>query len=119
MVGDGNSAPYVGYGPWFVILQGESGKFHFLAHLEPATSAMGPLGAQMLAGQQVGVTSSANHTHWEVRDKMVPDFAAGETNFTNNSDPLGWLSIAALLSGSVLIVGGSVLFLWLLLRRRS
>lgn len=115
MVGDGNSAPFVGYGPWFVIIQGDSGKFHFLGHLEPAASSMAPMGAQVSAGDQVGTTSSANHTHWEVRDKMVPDFAAGEDNFTNNSDPVGWLETAAIGIGAALIVGGALLF-WYLLR---
>lgn len=119
-VGDGASAPYVGYGPWFVIIQGsDSGKFHFLGHLEPATAGMALVGQVVTAGDQVGVTSSANHTHWEVRDKQVPDFAAGEDNFTNNSDPLGWLASAQMgILGPVLIAGASVLLLWLLLRRQ-
>lgn len=119
MVGDGNSAPFVGYGPWFVIIQGESGKFHFLGHLEPSTSTMAPMGLRVTAGDQVGVTSAANHTHWEVRTNMVPDFASGEDNFSNNTDPLGWLAMAMLGAGTVLVVGGAALFLWLLLRRRS
>jgi murein DD-endopeptidase MepM/ murein hydrolase activator NlpD len=115
-VGSGAAAPFVGYGPWFIIIQGDdSGKFHLLAHLEPATSSMAPMGAQVVAGDQVGVTSSANHTHWEVRDKPVPDFAAGEDNFTNNNDPLAWLSGASMGTlGTVLLVGGAALFLWLL-----
>lgn len=117
--GDGSAAPFVGYGPWFVVLQGQdSGKFHLLGHLEPLTAALGQLGAQLLAGQQVGTTSSANHTHWEVRSKVSPDYGSGEDNFTNNVDPLGWLSTAALGLGAVLVVGGAVLF-FLLLRRRS
>lgn len=114
--GDGNSAPFVGYGPWFVIMQGASGKFHFLGHLDPAASGMAPAGQAVTAGDQVGVTSSANHTHWEVRDKMVPDFAAGEDNFSNNSDPLGWLSGAQMgVLGTVLIAGASAALLWLLM----
>jgi murein DD-endopeptidase MepM/ murein hydrolase activator NlpD len=119
MVGDGNSPPYVGYGPWFAIVQGQgSGKFHFLAHLDPLTAGFGPIGAQVTAGQQIGTTSSANHTHWEVRSRMVPDFAAGEDNFTNNSDPIGWLGLASIGAGALLIVGGALLF-FVLLRRRS
>jgi len=114
-VGNGAVAPFVGYGPWFVIIQGnDSGKFHLLAHLEPATSSMAPMGAQVVAGDQIGVTSSANHTHWEVRAKPAPDFAAGEDNFTNNSNPLGWLSGASGALGTALLVGGGALFLWLL-----
>jgi len=120
MAGDGNSAPYVGYGPWFAIVQGQdSGKFHLLGHLEPATAGLAPIGAQMLAGQTLGMTSSANHTHWEVRSKMAPDFASGENNFTNNTDPIGWLSMAALGLGAVLVVGSAAILLLLLIRRRS
>jgi hypothetical protein len=75
---------------------------------------MAPIGAPVVAGDQVGITSSANHTHWEVRDKMVPDFAVGEDNFTNNEDPLGWLSGASMgIFGTALLVGAA-LFLWLL-----
>ncbi len=119
MVGDGNSAPFVGYGPWFAVIQGDGGKFHLLGHLEPAAAGMGPMGAQVTAGDQIGVTSSANHTHWEVRSSLVPDFAGGETNIDNNSDPIGWLTLAAIGAGTVLVVGGSALLLWLLLRRRQ
>jgi murein DD-endopeptidase MepM/ murein hydrolase activator NlpD len=77
------------------------------------------MGTQVTAGQQVGVTSSANHTHWEVRSNLVPDFADGETNIDNNSDPVGWLTLAAIGAGTLLVVGGSALLLWLLLRRRQ
>lgn len=118
MVADGNSAPFVGYGPWLAIVRGVSGKFHLLGHLDPAAAALAPMGAQVVAGQPIGVTSSANHTHWEVRSKMIPDFAAGESNFSNNTDPLGWLGAAALGIGAVLIVAGAVTVFWLL-RRRS
>ena len=49
---------------------------------------------------------------------MVPDFAAGEDNFSNNIDPIGWLTFAKLGDlGSILLVGGATLFLWLLWRR--
>lgn len=116
MAGDGAAAPFVGYGPWFAVIQGDSGKFHLLGHLEPATAGMAAVGQAVTAGQQVGVTSSANHTHWEVRDKAVPDFANGETNFSNNTDPIGWLALA-LGAGTLLLVGGAALFLWLLSRR--
>jgi len=119
LAGDGNSAPFVGYGPWFVVIQGDSGKFHLLAHLDPAGATAAPVGAAVTAGQVIGTTSSANHTHWEVRDKAVPDYESGETNATNNSDPLGWLAQAALGVGAVLVIGGAAVLIWLLLRRRS
>jgi len=115
--GDGNSAPFVGYGPWFAIIQGASGKFHMLAHLDPTTSSMATAAQVVSAGDQLGTTSSANHTHWEVRDQMVPDFANGADNFSNNSDPVAWLSFARLGDlGPVLLVTGALVFLWLLRR---
>src|SRR5215470_7772971 len=78
VAGDGASAPYVGYGPWFAVIQGDSGKFHLLGHLEPAAAGMAPVGQAVAAGQVVGTTSAANHTHWEVRAKAAPDYASGE-----------------------------------------
>jgi len=119
LVGDGNSAPYVGYGPWFVIVQGDSGKFHLLAHLDPASAGAAPIGSPVTAGQMIGFTSSANHTHWEVRAKAAPDYASGEDNFSNNVDPLGWLMQAALGVGAALVAASAALLIWLLLRRRS
>lgn len=118
-IGDGSIAPFVGYGPWFAIIQGaESGKYHLLAHLEPMTSSMAPAGVAVIAGDQIGTTSSANHTHWEVRDKMMPDFAAGETNFDNNSDPLAWLTLARIGAlGAVLLVGAAAALWWLIIKR--
>jgi murein DD-endopeptidase MepM/ murein hydrolase activator NlpD len=117
MVG-GDVAPFVGYGPWWILIQGESGKCHLLAHLEPFTSAMTQVGAQVTAGQVIGTTSSANHTHWEVRDKPIPDFANGETNLDNNSDPIAWLAMSGF-GGltTILIVSGAAALLWLLYQR--
>ena len=85
----GASPPYQGYGPWVVIIKGGSGRYHLLAHLDPATNRV-QVGQQVSAGQQVGTTSSANHTHWEVRRRITP--AAGQTNLQNNEDPQTWLT---------------------------
>lgn len=98
---DGNSAPFAGYGPWLIVMQGASGKFHLLGHLEPTTAALGPVSKRVAEGDLVGTTSSANHTHWEVRDKPWPP--AGKTNFDNNSDPIAWLS-----GNTILLVGGLI-----------
>jgi murein DD-endopeptidase MepM/ murein hydrolase activator NlpD len=111
-VGDGASAPFVGYGPWFAIIQGDGGKFHFLGHLDPSTAGMGLQGAAVTAGDPVGTTSSANHTHWEVRTRMVPDFANGEDNFSNNSDPLAWLASQDLVV-PLLLIGAAALLIYL------
>lgn len=115
----GDVAPFVGYGPWWVMIQGASGKYHLLAHLEPFTSSMASVGMQVTAGQVVGTTSSANHTHWEVRDKPVPDFANGEDNFSNNSDPIAWLTMAGF-GGitTILLAGGAAVLLWLIYQQR-
>lgn len=75
------------------------------------------MGQQVAAGQQIGTTSTANHTHWEVRDSIVPDFAGGEDNFSNNSDPITWLTLAPIGgTGTVLLAAGSAVLLWLLWR---
>lgn len=116
MATDGNSAPFVGYGPWLVVIQGDSGKFHLLGHLEPAAAEMGVMGARVTAGDSIGMTSSANHTHWEVRSKLSPDFANGEDNFTNNTDPLAWLSMSNALF-PMLLAGGAALLVYLIARR--
>lgn len=110
--GDGALAPFVGYGPWFVIILGDGGKYHFLGHLDPTTSSMGPQGATVTAGDPIGTTSSANHTHWELRTNMVPDFASGEDNFSNNSDPIAWLTSEDLLV-PLLLIGGALLLVYL------
>ncbi len=114
--GDGNSAPFGGYGPWIIVIQGVSGKFHLLGHLDPSTAGLATIGTQVTAGQKIGTTSSANHTHWEVRSKAVPDFAHGETNFTNNSDPLEWLGAQASPLFAVLLLGGAALLAYLMWR---
>jgi murein DD-endopeptidase MepM/ murein hydrolase activator NlpD len=86
---NGSSSPFTGYGPWLVVFQGRSGLYHLLAHLDPATAAMGTPGVPVRAGTVLGTTSSANHVHWEVRRAPTPP--AGSTNLQNNLDPFAWL----------------------------
>ncbi len=110
-IADGASAPFVGYGPWLVMIRGDSGKFHLLAHLDPAKASLARMGARVEEGQIVGVTSSANHTHWEVR--KLPKPAAGQTNFDNNEDPIGWMrggTAASIVLLAALAGGG--LWIW-------
>lgn len=116
-VADGASSPFGGYGPWLVVTKGDSGVFHLLGHLDPVHRALAAPGMRFAAGQQLGTTSSANHTHWEVRQKAVPNFAAGESNQTNNLDPLAWLSSAQGMgkAGAVILLGAAaalLFFLW-------
>lgn len=117
---DGNSAPFGGYGPWIIVIAGESGKFHLLGHLDPANAGMAPQGAQVRAGDQVGTTSGANHTHWEVRDVAVPDYAHGQTGFDIISNPILWLATAPVGGplGALLVVGSAAVFLFAVIRRR-
>lgn len=115
-VAPGNAPPWTGYGPWLVVIFGDtSKKFHLLAHLDPNTAAMGPLGKRVVAGDPVGTVSSANHTHWELRTKLTP--GAGGTNFTNNEDPVAWLQASGSLV-PLLLLGGVALATFLYLRRR-
>ncbi len=116
-VADGNSAPFGGYGPWLIVIKGDdSGKFHLLGHLDPSTADMGPINARVTAGQVIGTTSSANHTHWEVRSRVYPNFAGGETNATNNSDPVAWLSSSSTAFIALLLLGGAALLATLMWR---
>jgi len=115
LLADGTSAPYVGYGPYLALVLGKSGYYHLLAHLQPGTMTVG-LGSKVTAGQALAQTSSANHTHWEVRKKPVPNFAANETNFDNNLDPMDWLSMArggrvALVIAAVGLAAAAALYL--------
>jgi murein DD-endopeptidase MepM/ murein hydrolase activator NlpD len=117
-VADGTSSPFGGYGPWVVVIQGASGKFHLLGHLEPATASMAEVGQEVTAGDVVGTVSGANHTHWEVRSRAFPDFAGGESNATNNSDPVLWLRLARVgITGKVLLIGATAVLLALIIQR--
>lgn len=114
MVADGSGSPFGGYGPWVVVIAGDSGKFHLLGHLDPAQRARAPVGLRVNVGDVIGTTSSANHTHWEVRSRPYPNFSAGEDNWTNNSDPQGWLSgVGDFMLPALIIIGGAYLaYLW-------
>lgn len=114
----GSGPPFTGYGPWVVIIQGKSGRFHLLAHLDPDKRGMAPTGTRVSAGQQVGVTSSANHVHWEVRKKPVPDFGKGESNRTNNLDPVAWLKGASLSGVAIVLAAAGAAAAYLVARRR-
>lgn len=115
------TAPFGGYGPWVVMLLGKSGIYHLLAHLDTATANLGAQGMQVVEGQVIGTTSSANHTHWETRRKMVPNFAAGETNYDNNIDPTVWYRDQQAFSegaiGPILLLTAGAFLLWQLQKK--
>lgn len=117
---DGNSSPWGGYGPWIVLIQGDGGKYHLLAHLDPNTASLGPVGTRVQAGDQVGTIGPFYHTHWEVRDVPVPDYAHGQTGFDIITDPQIWLAQAKLLgtTGGLLLIGGAAALLGVILYKR-
>jgi hypothetical protein len=99
-VSDGNSAPFVGYGPGVVLLHGVSGVYHLLAHLDADTIRVTP-GQQLDEATPIGLfNSDIGHCHYEVRREPV-----GPSE-SNTIDPSRWL---ATMSG-----GGSSFFLWML-----
>jgi len=86
-IGDGNSAPYTGYGPYVAELLGRDGYYQLIAHMNPGDLSLGQVVDE---GEQIGTVSSANHVHWEVRRKLTPGI--GKTNMDNNLDPIAWLT---------------------------
>lgn len=117
MVSDGSAPPWEGYGPYLAVIKGASGVFHLLAHLQPGSMSLG-VGSAVTAGQPIATTSNANHTHWEVRKKVLPNYAANETNFDNNLDPMQWLASARGGAGKLLVIGGLAVAVALYLRKR-
>lgn len=88
----GIADPWDGYGPGGVLIQGDSGAFHLLAHLATQTVAVGDHVAEGdIVGTLTtrGVGASDPHVHWEVRTKALStlgDRAAG------TMDPGRWLA---------------------------
>lgn len=87
-------APFNGYGPGVVLLRGESGVWHLLAHLDPTTRADIFKGEPLPEGFEVarmprGVGLAGPHTHWEVRGGVPYDAPA--TRQHNTMDPRLWL----------------------------
>lgn len=98
---DNETPNFQGYGPGGVLLKGQSGVFHLLAHLNPARwgrSNAPTIGEVFEAGQLIGHTAgtgtegvgrAAPHVHWEVRVKPhdTPATRAG-----NTIPPRRWLA---------------------------
>lgn len=85
-VSNGLFAPFKGYGPGVIMIQGDSGFFHLLAHLVPSsivvTSGQRVEEGDLLAKFDPGIA----HTHWEVRKERT-----GPAD-TNTIDPIGaWI----------------------------
>lgn len=97
----GRDRPFSGYGPRVVLIEGDSGAWHLLAHLASTTTGLAPdvaardaggdvaaairaaPGVRVLPGQHVG-TVAKDHLHWEVRPSPL-------ANRERTRDPLAWL----------------------------
>ena len=75
-----------GYGPQGVLLRGDSGVWHVLAHLDSVAVAVGQ---RVSEGEEVGRGSVVRHVHWEVRTAPRPPTGAAVVEVT--LDPGAWL----------------------------
>lgn len=101
-MGTGSLPPFRGYKPGAMIARGlTSGVYHLFGHLEPGTMPSptqegtfwdfmttplwrsSDVRRQIKEGERIGLTSSANHVHWEVRS---PGWDGARTN------PAAWLA---------------------------
>lgn len=84
-ISDGTKAPFIGYGPGVILLQGKSGVYHLLAHLSFAT-ILPNKGEWVSEGQQLAMFDpKINHCHYEVR--IQPTGPSSE----NTRDPEAWI----------------------------
>jgi murein DD-endopeptidase MepM/ murein hydrolase activator NlpD len=97
---DSKTTSFRGYVPAGVLLRGDSGRFHLLAHLSPeawSQSALPRVGQRYSSGEQIGLVATglkpqrfwaAPHVHWEVRAATLGKGMATETT---TLDPVEWL----------------------------
>ena len=77
---------WAGYGPQFVVMEGDSGRFHMLGHLNRVQVRAGD---RVSAGDVISTHGSAvAHCHWEVRTMQQP---RGDATVTITLDPGAWL----------------------------
>lgn len=116
-VADGSSAPFSGYGPYLAIIHGDDdGLYHLVAHMAREGASLVYPGRRVVAGDKIGIGSGYNHVHWELRKRAVPLFSAGESNATNNLDPIAWLSSSRTISklAPVILLGTAAVLFYLL-----
>ncbi len=79
---------WAGYGPRVVVLEGDSGAWHVLAHVdEPAVR----VGERVGIGQRIAVVADrGNHLHWEVRSRTKPP--RGMATVEVALDPVAWVA---------------------------
>lgn len=81
-----NPPGWAGYGPAFVLMEGDSGQHHLLAHLSKVVVS---IGQRVEIGDTVSTGGSAvAHVHWEVRTKARP---SGDAVVTITVSPADWL----------------------------
>lgn len=80
---------WTGYGPRGVVLRGESGAFHNLAHLGTIETSEGSV---LREGARIGTIgqTSTPHAHWEVRRQQGPTGGAAIVEICG--DPAAWLA---------------------------
>jgi murein DD-endopeptidase MepM/ murein hydrolase activator NlpD len=78
-----------GYGPAVVVVRGDGGEHHVIAHLAP-DRYIPPVGTRVTEGARVGSVSSLAHVHWEVRARMMP--RNGEAIVELAADPMAWVA---------------------------
>lgn len=69
--GIGHPASWDGYGPAVVVLLGDSGWYHVLAHLD-APPHLFTEGRRVEEGQALGRVRQLGHVHWETRARLRP-----------------------------------------------
>lgn len=83
-------APWTGYAP-AVLLRGDSGRWHLLAHLSGTPAVPVVVGQRVELGAELGRIGRERHVHWEVRTRPRARRAAGEETWTITVDPEAWL----------------------------
>lgn len=86
-VGNGSSAPWVGYGPGVVVIKGDgTGKFLLMGHLTYSSIEVS-VGQHVIEGQHIALFDPGiGHTHFEVRHNLTGPSA------TNTLDPADWVN---------------------------
>jgi murein DD-endopeptidase MepM/ murein hydrolase activator NlpD len=78
---------YGGYGPGVVVIHGESGVYHWLAHVKnPTVERNDPV----VAGQIIA-EATTDHVHWELRQILIPYKGTAYWPWTVTLDPIRWL----------------------------
>jgi murein DD-endopeptidase MepM/ murein hydrolase activator NlpD len=91
-----HSAPpgWSGYGPGCVVLHGDSGWYHVLAHVAPV-GARAIQTYRVAEGDRIASASAVGHVHWEVRAALHPPGDAATVEVCCN--PASWLAASPMM----------------------